>query len=52
MTQGKASPISNVTTSSYMFYIGASNHVDPDRTPFHSISEYGGPDEILVTPSL
>ena len=48
MTQGKASPIANVTTSSYMFDTGASHHVDPDRTSFHSVSEYGGPDEIVL----
>ncbi|KAJ0464978.1 putative transcription factor interactor and regulator CCHC(Zn) family [Helianthus annuus] len=48
MTQSKASPIANATTSSYMFDTGASNHVDPDRASFHSVSEYGGPDEIVL----
>ena len=48
MTQSKASPIANVTTSSYMFDTGASHHVDSDRASFHSVSEYGGPDEIVL----
>ncbi|KAD4585815.1 hypothetical protein E3N88_23416 [Mikania micrantha] len=48
MNSQKASPTANVTTSSYMFDTGASNHVDPDHASFHSISEYGGPDEIVL----
>ncbi|KAD4584016.1 hypothetical protein E3N88_21617 [Mikania micrantha] len=48
MNSQKASPTANVTTSSYMFDSGASNHVDPDHASFHSISEYGGPDEIVL----
>ncbi|XP_076940390.1 uncharacterized protein LOC143609543 [Bidens hawaiensis] len=48
MTQSKASPIANVATSSYMFDTGASNHVVTDRASFHSVSEYGGPDEIVL----
>ncbi|KAJ9541946.1 hypothetical protein OSB04_028452 [Centaurea solstitialis] len=49
MTQSKASPIANVTTSSYMFDTGASHHVDPDRASFHCVSEYGGLDEISLS---
>ena len=48
MTQTKTSPIANVTTYSYRFDTGTSNHVDPDRASFHSISEYGGPDEVVL----
>nr|GEX74705.1 hypothetical protein [Tanacetum cinerariifolium] len=48
ITEKQTSPITNVTTSSYMFDTGASNTVDPERTYFHSISEYGGPDEIVL----
>nr|GEV47891.1 hypothetical protein [Tanacetum cinerariifolium] len=48
ITHKQTSPITNVTTSSYMFDTGASNNVDPERTYFHSISEYGGPDEIVL----
>ncbi|KAM0032657.1 putative transcription factor interactor and regulator CCHC(Zn) family [Helianthus debilis subsp. tardiflorus] len=48
MAQNKAQPTANVTTSSYMFDTGATHHVDPDRSSLHSISEYGGPDEILL----
>ncbi|KAJ0545685.1 putative RNA-directed DNA polymerase [Helianthus annuus] len=52
MTQNKASPAANVATSSYMFDTGASHHVDPDRQSFHSVSEYGGPDEMFSAMDL
>ncbi|KAM0010404.1 putative transcription factor interactor and regulator CCHC(Zn) family [Helianthus debilis subsp. tardiflorus] len=48
ITYNKNTPTANVTTSPLMFDIGASHHVDPDRSSFHSVSEYGGPDEIIL----
>ncbi|MFS7926745.1 putative RNA-directed DNA polymerase [Helianthus anomalus] len=47
-TQNNASPTANVTTSPHMFDSGASHHVDPDHASFHFVSEYGGPDEIVL----
>ncbi|KAI3498877.1 hypothetical protein L1887_34663 [Cichorium endivia] len=31
-----------------LFDTGASNHVASDRNSLHHVSEYGGPDEILL----
>ncbi|MFS8009242.1 putative GAG-pre-integrase domain-containing protein [Helianthus anomalus] len=31
-----------------MFDSGASNHVDPNRASLHSLSDYGGPEEIVL----
>ncbi|KAL4563337.1 hypothetical protein LXL04_027378 [Taraxacum kok-saghyz] len=46
-------PVANVTTSSpaspsWLFDTGASNHVTSDRHNLHSVSEYGGPDEVVL----
>ncbi|KAL4575060.1 hypothetical protein LXL04_021901 [Taraxacum kok-saghyz] len=46
-------PTANVTTSSpgspkWLFDTGASNHVASDPTSLHHVSEYGGPDEIVL----
>ncbi|KAD2806259.1 hypothetical protein E3N88_39636 [Mikania micrantha] len=40
--------ISSFPTSSLMFDTGASNHVTHDRPYLHNLSEYGGPDEIVL----
>ncbi|KAL9997722.1 putative RNA-directed DNA polymerase [Helianthus debilis subsp. tardiflorus] len=48
LNSNKSSPTANVATSSYMFDSGASNHVDPDRASLHSVSDYGGPEEIVL----
>ncbi|KAL4557404.1 hypothetical protein LXL04_035581 [Taraxacum kok-saghyz] len=46
-------PVANVTTSapvspSWLFDTGASNHVTSNQNTLHSVSEYGGPDEIVL----
>ncbi|KAJ0825565.1 putative transcription factor/ chromatin remodeling BED-type(Zn) family [Helianthus annuus] len=48
ITHNKNTPTANVTTSPLMFDTGASHHVDPNHSSFHSVSEYGGPDEIIL----
>ena len=35
-------------TSPWMFDSGASHHVTSDRSSLHTLSEYGGPDEIVL----
>ncbi|KAL4586285.1 hypothetical protein LXL04_010921 [Taraxacum kok-saghyz] len=45
--------VANVTTSSpaspsWLFDTGASNHITSDRRNLHSVSEYGGPDEVVL----
>lgn len=37
-----------LTPSSWIFDIGASNHVTSDQNTLHSVSEYGGPNEIIL----
>ncbi|KAL4559915.1 hypothetical protein LXL04_032061 [Taraxacum kok-saghyz] len=49
----KSTPVAHVTTSapvspSWLFDTGASNHVTSNRNTLHSVSEYGGPDEIVL----
>ncbi|KAK9063757.1 hypothetical protein SSX86_017629 [Deinandra increscens subsp. villosa] len=39
---------STATSPSWMFDSGASHHVTSDRSALHTLSEYGGPDEILL----
>ncbi|KAI3690757.1 hypothetical protein L2E82_48964 [Cichorium intybus] len=46
-------PTAHVTTSApaspqWLFDTGASNHVASDRNTLHQVSEYGGPDEIVL----
>ncbi|KAL4590424.1 hypothetical protein LXL04_003353 [Taraxacum kok-saghyz] len=50
-------PVANNTTSSskstpatapWLFDSGASHHLTSDRSSLHTVSEYGGPDEILL----
>lgn len=48
-------PVINATTSrpnsaspAWIFDSGASHHVASDRSSLHNISEYGGPDEIIL----
>lgn len=48
-------PIANTTmarttapTPAWMFDTGASHHVTADRSSLHTMSEYGGPDEIVL----
>ncbi|KAJ0540117.1 putative RNA-directed DNA polymerase [Helianthus annuus] len=36
------------SSSSLMFDSGASNHATPDQAFLHNLSEYGGPDEIVL----
>ncbi|KAJ0936475.1 putative transcription factor interactor and regulator CCHC(Zn) family [Helianthus annuus] len=50
-----SSPVANVTTAAptastapWLFDTGASNHVTPNTTNLHNLSEYGGPDEIVL----
>ncbi|KAD6794488.1 hypothetical protein E3N88_05384 [Mikania micrantha] len=47
--------VANVTTSNspsvtptWLFDSGASNHVTGDRSTLHNVSNYGGPDEIIL----
>lgn len=52
-TDKTTTPVANVTTSapaspSWLVDIGASNHVTSDKHTLHQISEYGGPDEIVL----
>ncbi|KAL4565975.1 hypothetical protein LXL04_030083 [Taraxacum kok-saghyz] len=50
-----AVPIANSTTSrptsssaTWIFDSGASHHITSDRSSLHTLSEYGGPDEIIL----
>ncbi|KAM0037972.1 putative RNA-directed DNA polymerase [Helianthus debilis subsp. tardiflorus] len=54
-TQNNATPTANVAISrpnsvppTWMWDTGASDHATSDRTPLHTLSEYGGPDEIVL----
>ena len=48
-------PISNATTSrpasssiTWMFDTGVSHHITSDKSSLHTLSEYGGPDEVIL----
>lgn len=52
-TDKTTTPVANVTTSapaspSWLVDTGASNHITSDKHTLHQISEYGGPDEIVL----
>lgn len=52
-TDKNPTPVANVTTSNpvsptWLFDTGASNHVTSDKQTLHNVSEYGGPDEIVL----
>ena len=41
-------PRSNPSSQSWMFDTGASDHITTDRSSLHLLSDYGGPDEIVL----
>lgn len=43
-----ATPIHSAKPSQWIFESGASHHITNDSENFHSFSDYGGPNEILI----